>query len=188
MGDTELQSIQKETGGEADAYENCAAENATVHRASDGRDWWSYPYKQARRFLYGTEEEKPDFRKAMPLLRMEARGGNGYACYDLGRMHKQHWKSSSYAAACGVSDKVLWKTMEGRPFIRNVCICLDNDETGQRVAQRISKALTEKNIRNQILVPTRKDWNEDLLFLRKPANKKSSPKADLTEEKFAGSR
>ena len=47
-------------------------------------------------------------------------------------MHKQHWKSSSYAAACGVSDKVLWKTMEGRPFIRNVCICLDNDETGKR--------------------------------------------------------
>ena len=86
-------------------------------------------------------------------------------------MHKQHWKSSSYAAACGVSDKVLWKTMEGRPFIRNVCICLDNDETGQRVAQRISKALTEKNIQNQILVPIRKDWNEDLLFLRKEDRK-----------------
>ena len=86
-------------------------------------------------------------------------------------MHKQHWKSSSYAAACGVSDKVLWKTMEGRPFIRNVCICLDNDETGQRAAQRISKELTEKNIRNQILVPTRKDWNEDLLFLRKEDKK-----------------
>ena len=86
-------------------------------------------------------------------------------------MHKQHWKSSSYAAACGVSDKVLWKTMEGRPFIRNVCICLDNDETGQRAAQRISKALTEKNIQNQILVPTRKDWNEDLLFLRKEDKK-----------------
>lgn len=86
-------------------------------------------------------------------------------------MHKQHWKSSSYAAACGVSDKVLWKTMEGRQFIRNVCICLDNDETGQRAAQRISKALTEKNIRNQILVPTRKDWNEDLLFLWKEDKK-----------------
>ena len=79
--------IQKETGGEADTYENCAAENATVHRASDGRDWWSYPYKQARRFLYGTEKEKPDFQKAMPLLHMEAREGNGYACYDLGRMY-----------------------------------------------------------------------------------------------------
>lgn len=61
--------------------------------------------------------------------------------------------------------------MEGRQFIRNVCICLDNDETGQKAAQRISKELTEKNIRNQILVPTRKDWNEDLLFLRKEDKK-----------------
>ena len=81
------QFIQEDTGGETDTYEDCAAENATVHRASDGRDWWSYSYKQARRFLYGTEEEKPDFRKAMPLLDTEARGGNGYACYDLGRMY-----------------------------------------------------------------------------------------------------
>lgn len=81
------QFIQEDTGGETDTYEDCAAENATVHRASDGRDWWSYPYKQVRRFLYGTEEEKPDFWKAMPLLYTEARGGNGYACYDLGRMY-----------------------------------------------------------------------------------------------------
>ena len=81
------QFIQKETGGEADTYENCAAENAPVRRASDGRDWWSDPYKQAHRFLYGTEKEKPDFQKAMPLLDTEARGGNGYACYDLGRMY-----------------------------------------------------------------------------------------------------
>lgn len=81
------QFIQKETGGEADAYENCAAESAPAYRASDGRDWWSDPYEQARRFLYGTEKEKPDFRKAMPLLDTEARGGNGYACYDLGRMY-----------------------------------------------------------------------------------------------------
>lgn len=81
------QFIQEETGGEADTYENCAAESTPVRRASDGRDWWSDNYKQARRFLYGTEEEKPDFQKAMPLLHMEARGGNGYACYDLGRMY-----------------------------------------------------------------------------------------------------
>ena len=79
--------IQEDTGGEADTYENCAAESTPVRRASDGRNWWSDNYKQARRFLYGTEEEKPDFWKAMPLLHMEAREGNGYACYDLGRMY-----------------------------------------------------------------------------------------------------
>ncbi len=82
-------------------------------------------------------------------------------------LHKQSWKSQSYAAACGVSDRVLWQTLKDRPCITKVCICLDNDEPGQRAAQRISKALTEKNICNKILVPTRKDWNEDLLFLRK---------------------
>lgn len=82
-------------------------------------------------------------------------------------LHKQSWKSQSYAAACGVSDRVLWQTLKDRPYITKVCICLDNDEPGQRAAQRISKALTGKNICNKILVPTRKDWNEDLLFLRK---------------------
>ena len=82
-------------------------------------------------------------------------------------MHKQHWKSYSFAAACGVSDKVLWQTLKDRPYIRKVLICLDNDATGQKAEQRISKALAEKNICNRILVPTRKDWNEDLLFLRK---------------------
>ena len=86
-------------------------------------------------------------------------------------LHKQCWKSSSYAAACGVSDKVLWQTLKDRPYIRKVCICLDNDEIGQKAAQRISKVLGDKNIENRILVPTRKDWNEDLLFLRKEETK-----------------
>ena len=82
-------------------------------------------------------------------------------------LHKQSWKSSSYAAACGVSDKVLWQTLKDHPYITKVFICLDNDEIGQKAAQRISNALAEKNICNKILVPSRKDWNEDLLFLRK---------------------
>ena len=86
-------------------------------------------------------------------------------------LRKQSWKSQSYAAACGVSDRVLWQTLKDCPYIRNVCICFDNDAPGQKAAQRISKALTEKNICNKILVPTRKDWNEDLLFSQKEGAK-----------------
>lgn len=82
-------------------------------------------------------------------------------------LHKQSWKFSSYAAACGVSDRVLWQTLKDRPYITKVCTCLDNDEPGQKAAQRISKALADRNICNRILVSTRKDWNEDLLFVRK---------------------
>lgn len=79
-------------------------------------------------------------------------------------MNKQSWKSQSYAAACGVSDRVLWQILSDRPYIHKVYLCLDNDEPGQKAAQRISKALTQRNIQNEILIPTRKDWNEDLLF------------------------
>ena len=57
------------------------------HRSSDSKEWWSDYYKQARRYLYGTKSEKPDFQKALPLLLVEANRGNGYACYDLERMH-----------------------------------------------------------------------------------------------------
>ena len=62
-------------------------EELPPHRNSDSKEWWSDYYKLARRFLYGTRAEKPDFQKAMPLLLMEANRGNGYACYDLGRMY-----------------------------------------------------------------------------------------------------
>ena len=57
------------------------------HRSSDSKEWWSNYYKLARRYLYGSRTEKPDFSKALPLLLLEARRGNGYACYDLGRMY-----------------------------------------------------------------------------------------------------
>ena len=62
-------------------------EDAPTLHSSDSKEWWSDYYKLARRFLYGTKTEKPDFYKALPLLLLEANRGNGYACYDLGRMH-----------------------------------------------------------------------------------------------------
>lgn len=70
-----------------DASADLNGENAPASRSADSRDWWSDSYKMARRFLYGTKEEKPDFQKAMSLLLMEANQGNGYAYYDVGRMH-----------------------------------------------------------------------------------------------------
>ena len=132
----------------------------------NNRDLWDYQIETLKMWAGIVDGFRCDVAPLIPLESVSYTHLDVYKRQMLSfiSMHKQHWKSSSYAAACGVSDKVLWKTMEGRPFIRNVCICLDNDETGQKAAQRISKALTEKNIRNQILVPTRKDWNEDLLL------------------------
>ncbi len=73
------------------------------------------------------------------------------------------WQSYHYAAACSVSDRVLFQCLKDNPGIKNVYLCLDNDEAGQKAAHRISGRLSELGIHSDILVPTHKDWNEDLL-------------------------
>ena len=62
-------------------------EDAPTLHSTDSKEWWSDYYKLARKYLYGNKDEKPDFQKAIPLLLLEANRGNGYACYDMGRMH-----------------------------------------------------------------------------------------------------
>ena len=79
-------------------------------------------------------------------------------------LHREHWREHSYAAACSVSDRVLFQCLQENPNIREVFLCLDNDEAGQAANKRISEKLSLQNIQHEILVPAHKDWNEDLLF------------------------
>ena len=91
-------------------------------------------------------------------------------------MHKENWKDHSYAAACGVSDHVLWQMMKDNPNLNHVFLCLDNDEAGQSAARHISGYNTDfagflynlnaHGISNKVLIPTHKDWNEDILHSR----------------------
>ena len=78
-------------------------------------------------------------------------------------MHKKNWQEHSYAASCSVSDRVLFQCMKDNPNIKNVYLCFDNDEAGQKANKRIAEKLNSMNIQNKILVPTHKDWNEDIL-------------------------
>ena len=82
-------------------------------------------------------------------------------------MHKENWKNHSYAASCSVSDRVLFQCLKDNPNIKNVFLCFDNDKAGQTANKRISDKLNSMNIQNEILVPTYKDWNEDLTFSEK---------------------
>ena len=82
-------------------------------------------------------------------------------------LHPAGWQAQSYAAACSVSDKVLFQMLRDNPGIKNVCICFDSDEPGKAAAQRISDKLFLRGVHSEVLVPTRKDWNEDLVFGRK---------------------
>lgn len=48
---------------------------------------WTEEYKQARKFLFGTEEQEPDFTQACELLQEESENGNTLATFDLGRIY-----------------------------------------------------------------------------------------------------
>ena len=73
------------------------------------------------------------------------------------------WKNHSYAASCSVSDRVLFQCLQVNPNIKNVFLCFDNDKAGQTANKRISDKLNSMNIQNEILIPTHKDWTEDIL-------------------------
>ena len=79
-------------------------------------------------------------------------------------MNKENWWQHSYAASCGVSDQVLWQMIKDNPQIKSISLCRDNDEAGQVANKRTSDALFVKGFQHEILIPIRKDWNEDLLY------------------------
>ena len=77
-------------------------------------------------------------------------------------MHKNNWQQHSYAAACSVSDLVLFQCMKDIGNIDKVFLCMDNDSAGKSANSRIAAKLEERGVEYEILVPTMKDWNEDL--------------------------
>lgn len=78
-------------------------------------------------------------------------------------MKDEDWQEHSYAACCGVGDRVLFQTIKDNPNISMVFLCLDNDRAGRFAEYRIAEKLREENIRFGILLPNGKDWNEQLI-------------------------
>lgn len=82
-------------------------------------------------------------------------------------MNPYEWQRNSYAASCSVSDRVLFQCLKDNPNIKEVYLCFDNDEAGQTAAKRISDKLFIQGYKSEILTPTHKDWNEDLIISQK---------------------
>lgn len=82
-------------------------------------------------------------------------------------MNPHGWQQNTYAASCSVADRVLFQCLKDNPNIRNVYLCFDNDDAGQTAAKRISDKLFIQGYKSEILIPTHKDWNEDLTTSQK---------------------
>lgn len=78
-------------------------------------------------------------------------------------LHPQNWQSHSYVALCGVGRQAMIKMLEMNPQLREVFLCLDNDEAGHRASQRLQNQLAESGYQCNRFVSQEKDWNEDLV-------------------------
>ncbi|MEM1486232.1 DUF3991 and toprim domain-containing protein [Oscillospiraceae bacterium PP1C4] len=72
------------------------------------------------------------------------------------------WQQHSYVALCGLSEQAMLKQLDNNQSLSTVVFCLDNDTAGQKAADKFAKLLTDREITVTRLLPTLKDFNEDL--------------------------
>ena len=87
---------------------------------------WSDEYKEAREFLFGTDDIVQDLERAFEMFVLEAKNGNALAMFDIGRMFADglgreidvskayEWYQKALAAFYKVEDKKPWKYTEYR--------------------------------------------------------------------------
>lgn len=78
-------------------------------------------------------------------------------------LYPKDWQQHSYVALCGVGDEALMHQLSTHENLREVVLCLDNDDTGQAATERIEKALQDKGYSVSTLMPEDKDWNQILV-------------------------
>jgi len=81
-------------------------------------------------------------------------------------LYQQNWQQHSYVALCGVSADAIRHQLTAHENLREVVLCLDNDEAGHAATERISQALQDKGYSVSTLTPAGKDWNDDLVSQR----------------------
>lgn len=116
---------------------------------------WSEDYKKARKFLFGTENEEPDFEQAMELLKLESEKGNVLAVFDLGRMYAdglgieinaeqaQDYYANALEGFLFIENKKQWKYTQyriGKMFAQG----LGTEQNYENATDWLSKSSAEK--------------------------------------------
>lgn len=85
-------------------------------------------------------------------------------------LHPKNWQQHSYVALCGVSSQAMMKMLELNSHLKEVALCLDNDEAGYKASERLKNQLAENRYRCHLIVSQGKDWNDDLTMAQQRSN------------------
>lgn len=85
------------------------------------------------------------------------------------KLHGDNYKNYDYLATCGPSMKGLLSQVASREELRTIYLAFDNDIAGNKFRLTAREKLIEQGFAGQIIdkIPQDKDWNLDLIFLRK---------------------
>lgn len=97
-------------------------------------------------------------------------------------MFKDDWKESSYVSLCGTSGSAIqWMTTQ-IPDLKHIGLCLDNDDAGKRAIDSFHKEYTALGYNPGIILPSNKDWNEDLIEER--MNEQNFQQGGMTQNNY----
>lgn len=78
-------------------------------------------------------------------------------------LHPENWQQHSYIAMNGVYENAVLTSLKGNSNLSEIVICTDNDIGGIDAADRLRDILKENWYADiKRILPTNKDWNEDL--------------------------
>ena len=81
-------------------------------------------------------------------------------------IYPHEWQQHSYIAINGVYEHPLMQALKTHDNLKQIVLCLDNDEGGRDGAERLRDILHDAGYdRVSVLSPCHKDWNEDLKAL-----------------------
>lgn len=98
-------------------------------------------------------------------------------------LNPKDWQRHSYVACCGVSFQPVQKMLERMSGVETVFLCLDNDEAGHAASARMAESLKEQGIHSERLISESKDWNDDLMALRKQEQGRKQEPEQTQEQK-----
>jgi len=101
-------------------------------------------------------------------------------------MYQKDWQQHSYVALCGVSSEAIMHQLSAHENLREVVLCLDNDEAGQQATERITQALQDKGYSVSTLTPADKDWNQTLQNLHSQEAPEPCPHTHTLSSQQAG--
>lgn len=97
-------------------------------------------------------------------------------------IYPKKWKKHHYVALGGTSERAMKHYLEKHTEIREVVLCLDDDQAGNegcnKLLDYISKELTVKR-----MTPALKDWNEVLMMKRNGNNIKACKNESVLRDK-----